>query len=135
METRLLVKYVLIASYAFVCTSIFYSQASFSKERKDIRFYKINKDEITQKIRFTNRKARKPGCHNFIKKVRLHRTVQFGYQACRVYSKKNCKEESVMKFYREKEPEFTTAELTQGYGWYPVGERKRGERVKSWSCE
>ena len=135
METRLLVKYLTTISLSLVLLSVFHSNTLLAKDRKDIRFYKINKDEITQKIKFTNRKARKPGCHNFIKKVRLHRTVQFGYKACKVYAKKNCNEESLMTFYKEKNPDFTFNELTQGYGWYPVGEHKRGAKVKYWSCE
>ncbi len=130
-----MVKHAFIVSCLLVCTSAFHASDALGKERQDIRFYKINKDEITQKLRFTNRKARKPGCHNFIKRARLHRTVQFGYKVCRVYAKKNCKDESLMSFYREKEPEFKTTELSQGYGWYPVGEHKRGEKVKSWYCE
>lgn len=108
--------------------------ATASDERQEIRFYKINKDGLTQRLRFTRKKARKPGCHNFIRKARLHRAVQFAYENCRVYAKKDCEKESIMPFYRDKEPEPTT-ELTQGYGWYPVGEHERGERVKSWFCE
>jgi len=130
METRLLVRLLLL----LVC-SLVVSPTGLAKERQDIRFYKINKDEITQKIRFTNRKARKPGCHNFIRKVRLHRTVQFGYGFCKVYSKKNCKEDSELSFFHNKEPEFKVMELSQGYGWYPFGDHKRGEKVKSWYCE
>lgn len=103
--------------------------------RAEIRFYKINKDNITQKVLFTKRKARKPGCHNFIKKVRLHRTVQIAYKQCQVFSKKNCEADSVMSFYTKKEPDLHSIELSQGYGWYPVGKNLRGEKVKSWSCE
>jgi hypothetical protein len=109
--------------------------AKSNSPRQDIRFYKINKDKITQKILFTTRKARKPGCHNFVKKVRLHRTVQFAYEQCHVFSKKDCVEDSIMSFHLEKEPELLTTELTQGYGWYPAGDHPRGEKVKSWSCE
>lgn len=103
--------------------------------RQDIRFYKINKDNITQKIRFTKRKARKPGCHNFIKKVRLHRTVQIAYKQCQVFAKKNCAADSVISFFNKEEPDLHSTELSQGYGWYPVGQNLRGEKVKSWSCQ
>jgi len=40
-----------------------------------------------------------------------------------------------MAFHRDKKEEASTTELSEGYGWYPVGEHKRGEKVKSWYCE
>lgn len=133
METRLLVtKNTLMIGIVALCLLVI--NPIQAKERHDIRFYKINKDGITQKLRFTERKARKLGCHNFIHKARLHRTVQFGYEVCRVYAKKGCNTDSVMSFYRDKEPE-PVSELTQGFGWYPVGEHERGEKVASWFCE
>ena len=103
--------------------------------RSEIRFYKINKDGITQKILFNKRKARKPGCHNFMKRVRLHRTVQIAFKRCQVFSEKECASESVVLFHKKKEPDLHSNTLTQGYGWYPVGEHPRGEKVKSWLCE
>jgi len=123
-----------------VCAMIFAFYANVSSDpaaasdRQEIRFYKINKDGITQRLRFTRKKARQLGCHNFLRRARLHRTVQFAFKTCHVYAAKNCRQESIVSFYREKEPEPTT-ELGQGYGWYPVGEHKRGELVKSWDCE
>jgi hypothetical protein len=110
------------------------SGLSLANERQSIRFYKINKDGITQALRFTASKARTPGCHKFIRKARLHRVVQFQYKVCRVYSKKGCDAESLMSFYRDKEPTPTT-ELKEGFGWYPVGDHERGEKAKSWFCE
>jgi len=110
------------------------SAPSMANERQNIRFYKINKDDITQSLRFTAKKARTPGCHNFMRKARLHRVVQFQYKVCRVYSKKSCNSESLMSFYRDKEPTPTT-ELSEGFGWYPVGDHERGEKAKSWFCE
>jgi hypothetical protein len=110
------------------------SVPSSANERQSIRFYKINKDGITQALRFTAKKARTPGCHNFMRKARLHRVVQFKYKNCRVYAKKGCDSESLMSFYRDKEPAPTT-ELSEGFGWYPVGDHERGEKAKSWSCE
>jgi len=85
-------------------------------------------------LRFTRKKSRQSGCHNFLKRARLHKAVQFGFKNCRVFTQKNCAEESIMSFNRDKEPEPTT-DLTQGYGWLPIGEHKRGERVRSWYCE
>jgi len=108
------------------------SQAS---ERQRISFYKINKDGITQALRFTRRKARKPGCHNFIRKARLHKVVQFQYAQCQVFSQKNCSADSQMQFYRDDEPDILAKNLTSGFGWRPVGDHKRGEKAKSWHCQ
>ncbi len=135
VANKCLVKTTLFsAALILVSLASTWSNTSVASDRKEIRFYKINKDEITQRLRFTRKKSRQPGCHNFLRKARLHRAVQFAYKTCRVYAKKNCAEESIMAFYRDKEPEPTT-ELSQGYGWYPIGEHERGELVKSWYCE
>jgi len=115
-----------------ICVSDVRSAAAAG--RQEIRFYKINKDEITQRFRFTIKKSRRAGCHNFLKRARLHKAVQFAFESCKVYSKKNCAEDSILSFYREKVPESVT-ELSEGYGWLPVGEHKRGELVRSWYCE
>lgn len=119
---------------SLLMTSLLNISSVRAAEQSEIRFYKINKDEITQRLRFTRKKSRQPGCHNFLKRARLHKAVQFGFKSCRVYVRKNCAEDSIMSFYRDKEPEPVT-NLTQGYGWLPVGEHKRGERVRSWHCE
>lgn len=111
------------------------SNHSLANDRQRISFYKINKDGITQALRFTRGKARKPGCHNLIRKARLHRVVQFQYKVCHVYAKKSCNAESIMRFHQEGEPETTTTDLSEGFGWYPVGDNKRGEKAKSWHCE
>ncbi len=123
--------YVLCSALMVVCSPS-QSQAS---ERQRISFYKINKDGITQALRFTRSKARKPGCHNFIRKARLHKVVQFQYQQCQVFSQKNCAADSQMPFYRDDEPEILAENLTSGFGWRPVGDHKRGEKAKSWNCE
>ncbi|MFT6406682.1 MAG: hypothetical protein ACJAQ6_000092 [Arenicella sp.] len=107
---------------------------SVASDRQTVRFYKINKDGITQALRFTAKKARKTGCHNFIRKARLHRVVQYQYKTCRVFADKSCQTESIMSFYRDKEPAPTT-DLIEGFGWYPVGDNERGEKAKSWFCE
>ena len=124
-----------IVACAFIHSSVAASVVEEKKSRQDIRFYKMNRDEGVQKIRFTRRKARNPGCHNFIKKIRLHKTVQFAYKQCQVFRKKDCNADSTVTFYTQKEPDTHTTELQQGFGWIPVGEHKRGEKVKSWFCE
>ncbi len=135
METRVLVSRHFFSSAVSVLLIAFISAPSLAKERQRISFYKINKDGITQSVRFVAAKARKPGCHNFIRKTRLHRVVSYRYERCHVYTKKNCDAESILSFHTEKEPEKATTELIEGFGWYPVGDHKRGERAKSWHCE
>lgn len=105
-----------------------------NSSRQEIRFYKINKDGITQRLRFTTRKSREAGCHNLLKRARLYRAMQFGYHACQVFSEKNCASDALMAFKRDKEDESVNL-LTQGYGWYPLGEHERGEIIRSWRCE
>ncbi len=121
----------LLSTALIVMVSAPQAQAS---ERQRISFYKINKDGITQALRFTRGKARKPGCHNFIRKARLHKVVQFQYQQCQVFSRKNCAADSLMQFYRDDEPEILANNLSSGFGWRPVGDHKRGEKAKSWHC-
>ncbi|RBP53408.1 hypothetical protein [Arenicella xantha] len=105
-----------------------------TKQRQEIRFYKINKDGITQRLRFTTKKSRSAGCHNLVKRGRLHRAMQFGYGSCQIFAKKDCDATSLMTFKREKETE-VVSDLTQGYGWLPIGEHERGEHFRSWHCE
>jgi len=143
METRILVGKIINNSHknsliAAAITAILiatFSPPLEAKDRQRFSLYKINKDGITQTLRFTTRKGRKPGCHNLLRKARIHQAVQFRYKVCHVYAKKSCDAESIMSFHLEKEPETTTTDLSQGYAWYPVGDHKRGEKAKSWYCE
>lgn len=125
---------LLIATLAVMIFGVSQSLQAVEPNQK-IRFYKINNKGQADKIRFTASKVRKPGCHNFIKKVRVHRVVQIGYNACELYSAKNCKAESLIEATRAKEPNQRKTELSQGYSWFPAAEHKRGARLKSWSCE
>jgi len=137
MENRFLVNALRLATKLLSLTLIVavLQSAQAVEPNQTIRFYKINNKEQADKIRFTASKARKPGCHNFIKKVRVHRVVQIGYNACALYSAKNCAKESSVVATRAKEPNQQKTELSQGYSWFPVDEHKRGARLKSWSCE
>ncbi len=110
------------------------SLPSISSERQDLRLYRVNKDGLSDRFWFTRGAARKPGCHNLRKKSRLHSAVQFGYEVCRIYTAKNCAPDSLLTF-TSKEQSTPSSELSQGYRWYTVSDHKKGERVKSWSCE
>jgi hypothetical protein len=115
-----------------IFTASGFSQAD-ARNRQDIRFYKANKILQTDRIWFTKKRASKPGCHNFIRKARVYKAVQFAYAACYLYAKKNCESDSIIEVAKEKD-ETTTTVLLEGYGWLPQSDNKRGVRVKSWSC-
>jgi len=100
---------------------------------QDLRLYRVNKDGIESRFWFTRGKGRKTGCHNIRKRSRLFRAVQFGYQSCRVYKKKDCSIDSEVKFTR-KDDDSPTPVLEQGYSWFAIDDHKRGPRIKSWSC-
>ena len=130
--------------------------------RQTIRFYKVNRQIQADRIKFTKKKAAKPGCHNFRKKARVYKTVQIGYSWCALYQKKGCADESIIslsqedpneKIDDENKPtlpdseeeqensandvsvdENLTTEMTEGIAWYPVSKHKRGVKIGSWSC-
>lgn len=137
MEVGILVKHLLLAlglgSGIIFCLNLPVFAQSDS-QRQQIRFYKINKHEQTARIRFTAKKARASGCHNFLKKTRVFKAIQFGFESCELYSKKDCPIGSEILVTREKNPEPTNL-LTQGFGWLPESEHKRGAKLRSWSCQ
>ena len=136
--------------------------------RRDVRFYKVNRQIQANRIRFTANKAALPGCHNFLKRSRIHKAVQIGYTSCRLFAEKDCAAESIVAVSRETEKvetddlatanleaddlatanleadELETAEptevrattntLSEGAGWYPVSDHRRGVKLRSWSC-
>jgi hypothetical protein len=130
VETWVLVKYSTF--WLVLCLAL--TQNVSARDTKEIRFYKINKFEQSDRIRFTRKKARNPGCHNFLKKTRVFKAVQFGYDSCTLYSKKECAEGSAIDVTRKKESTPTTT-LTQGYGWLTESDDKRGAKLRSWACQ
>jgi len=122
------VRFVVIA-ISIVCAN----STSLAEQRKDVRFYKVNKQEQPTRLFFTRKKGRQAGCHNFLKKARVHRVNQFGYQHCSLYTKKDCAPDSITTAIREKDSTPIT-QLTQGFSWFPESEHKRGKKLKSWSC-
>lgn len=123
-----------MASSVICFSPISFESASAQKNRQEIRFYKVNKDGITQRLRFTKRKSKRLGCKNLLLKSRVFKISQFGFKHCVVYNKKDCEEGTEMQFKHSNFDELQT-ELTQGYGWQPDGEHARGERMKSWMCQ
>jgi len=102
--------------------------------KQTVRFYKVNRQLQADRLRFTNKAAKKPGCHNFIKKTRVHRLVQLGYESCSLYAKKSCLAESIISAVTEKDKTPVTT-LTEGKSWFFDIEHRRGTRAKSWYCE
>ena len=103
---------------------------------KTVRFYKVNRSIQATRIWFTDRAASQAGCHNFIRKVRLHRLVQLGFQRCHVYTQKSCQAQSIVSALREPDDDASAnTELTQGVSWFFTRHHPRGTRVKSWFCE
>ncbi len=116
----------------FLSSSIQLSQAQ-SQDHRDVRFYKVNKFLQADRIRFTKKKAKQLGCHNFLKKSRVHKAVQFGYGACSLFSKKDCPLDSVIAIARAKD-EVSTTVMAEGYGWLTQSEHLQGSKLRSWYC-
>lgn len=124
--------YKLILLVVLFGCSLPLSQAQ-NRDHRDVRFYKVNKFLQADRIRFTKKKARQLGCHNFLKKSRVHRAVQFGYGACSLFSKKDCPLDSVIAVARKKDDVSTTV-MAEGYGWFPQSEHPQGSKLRSWYC-
>ena len=122
---------VLILLINLVC--IAYSQAE-EQVRRDVRFYKANKILQTDRIWFTKKKAKQPGCHNFLKKTRVYKIVQFGYEKCQIFAAKDCRNDSQISV-RLEDAETVNTDLTIGKGWYPISENPRGVKLRSWQCQ
>lgn len=136
MEDRILVKiwFFLLSASILIGAQAPLAQAATGQERQYIRFYKINKHEQTDRIRFTGKKGRKAGCQNFLKKTRVFKAIQFGYESCQLFSAKGCASGSEISVTRDKD-EIATTTLTQGFGWLPESEHKRGVKLRSWNCQ
>lgn len=125
---------VIISLSLIAFTSSSDVSAAKKKKRQDLRLYKVNKDGISQRLRFTKHKSKREGCQNLLLKSRVFKVSQFGFKYCVMYSKKNCEAGSEMSFEHPNVDQAETIELSQGYAWLPIGEHDRGERMKSWMC-
>lgn len=132
LKTFLLFNF-LTASIAWQANSVSYAENAEVNKRQDIRLYRINKDGIATRFWFTRGKANKAGCHNIRKRSRLHRAVQFGFSECKIFTQKDCADDSVLSFSRKDAPQPET-KLEQGYSWFVISDNERGELVKSWHC-
>ena len=134
MEVRFLVRFCFCASILLSVSCGLFTASAAAAERQEIRFYKVNKNLQSDRIWFTKKKGRAPGCHNFLKKTRVYKAVQFGFESCTLYSKKACAAGSEIAVTRKKDPTPLT-QFSQGFGWLPASEHKRGVKLRSWSCQ
>ena len=110
------------------------SLPSLAKQKPQIRFYKIDKQEQTSKILFASKRGRQSDCQNFLKRKRVYQVNQFGFANCRLYAEKHCVADSVIQVTRSKD--LTPVEnLSQGFSWFPISEHKRGVKLRSWQCD
>ena len=117
-----------------VITTILFSASLAAHSRQEIRFYEANKHLQTDRVSFTAKKARKPGCHNFLLRTRVYQANQIGYHHCSLYSEKNCAADSIVEVNRTKDNTAVTS-LSQGFSWFPIDENERGSILRSWHCE
>lgn len=127
-----MMKRSLILAFAVFCVTPVMADSSQTKHQ-EIRFYKANKQLQTDKIWFTKKKSKLPGCHNFLKAARVYKLVQIGYSHCEIFTEKNCAEESQNSATRKKGT-ISAEKLTEGYAWFPVAEHKKGAKLRSWQC-
>jgi hypothetical protein len=139
--TRLSFQNISIASLSIIiatlfCASLAYGQTDQAiSTKKFIRFYKVNKDMQADRIMLTDKKSTNSGCNNFIKQVRVYKTVQTGFLSCTLYSEKDCPIPSLIPVATEKNPRKTFL-LTEGKAWYAESkENPRGFKTKSWQCD
>ncbi|MDJ0956430.1 MAG: hypothetical protein QNI91_06225 [Arenicellales bacterium] len=97
----------------------------------DFRMYTANKLMQQREVTFVLN-TDEPGCHNLIKKRRIYRVAQIGFESCTVYSEKNCEEgtEIPVSWKNKKDP---ITSFTRGARWFLPGER--GSKMRSWKCE
>jgi hypothetical protein len=96
----------------------------------EIRFYTSNSRQQQSLISLVTGTS-KPGCHNFLTKRRVYRISQVGFEYCRIFAEKNCKDEGVVtvRWKNKKQP---TEKLTPGARWFLEGEQ--GAKISSWEC-
>ncbi len=96
----------------------------------DIRLYTVNSKGQQSLVKLVTGTDR-PGCHDLLLKRRIHRVSQVGFEYCRLFSDKDCREETVIavRWKNKKDP---TDRLTPGARWFLPGDR--GTKVASWEC-
>lgn len=95
-----------------------------------VRFYKINKKGQQRHLEFT-RNTDEQGCHNFLKRTKVHRVAQVRFDYCKVFTERDCAEGSEIAARWEGKEEPTT-KLTQGSLWLLAD--TDNVKIRSWEC-
>lgn len=97
----------------------------------NFRMYTANKLLQQRQVTFV-RNTDEPGCHNLIKKRRIYRVAQIGFETCTIYAVKDCEagSEIPVSWKNKKDP---TLSFTRGARWFLPG--KQGSKMRSWKCE
>lgn len=116
--------------FASACLTVL-ALTSLNLDAADFRMYTANKLMQQREVTFVLN-TDEPGCHNLIKKRRIYRVAQIGFEACSVYSEKDCEEgtEIPVSWKNKKDP---VTSFTRGARWFLPGER--GSKMRSWKCE
>ncbi len=138
MEARVLViRSLIFTNYRFIQVAlglILISSTVSAQTRQEIRFYEANKFIQTDRVSFTSRKGKLPGCHNFLIRTRVYQANQIGYANCSLYEQKDCVSDSIVEVNRTKDDTPVTS-LSQGFSWFPIDENERGAILRSWQCD
>lgn len=135
---RFLLCLVLI-SFLSACASSGGGQSSKSAGNSDnnIWFYRLNNK--AQQTSFTLVKdTNVAGCHNMLKKSRLHRIALKGFQYCEVFAEKDCRDGTQLsaqwlaKKVKSEDKKHPTTKFTKGSRW--VFDREGNVKARSWRC-
>ena len=121
-----------------VLTALFFTVPFPADSKAEIRLYRINDKEQEKRIpgMFGNKK---PGCHNIMKTVPVHRVIVSRFKRCEVFSEKDCPAEHVLKFrWLGRKLDIlgdtqVTTTITPGSKWFIAGDDNQDAR--SWFCE
>ncbi len=131
-------KLIRLCLRAALCLTLAMTWSSYSYADPSVRFHKINKKDQLRRL-FKIGSMDGPGCHDFLRRRKVHKFGQFGFASCQLYSEKGCPSEHQLsalwggKKYRKadidiKERQF---DLLEGAEWFLA---EGNVVVKSWQC-
>ena len=135
---RVLLSLVLVM-FLSACASSGGSSQSSSASSTDgnIWFYRTNSKG--QQTAFTLVKdTNEPGCHNMLKRSRLHRIAVKGFEYCEVFAEKNCTDGTELsavwlaKRVKSEDKLQPKTKFTKGSRW--VFDREGNIMARSWRC-
>ena len=129
---------LIIIVFLSACASSGGGQSS-TKSSSDgtIWFYRTNSQG--QQIALTLVKdTDQPGCHNLLKRSRLHRIAVKGFEYCEVYAEKDCQQGTKLsaqwlaKRVKSDDKKQPTTKFSKGSRW--VFDREGNIMARSWRC-